>query len=517
METQDKRFFKGAAWLAISALILKLIGLIYKVPLSYMLGDEGMGYFNSAYTVYTFFYIVGTAGIPKAISILVSKSEAENNNKGRAIFKASFLFFFIFGTLLFLIFILFGKTFAVYIGNEPSLFSMYAIAPSILFVCAQGVVRGYLTGKMRFVPIAISELISGGGKLVFGLLLAKIATDYSLPLTMVCALTIFGITLGSFFSLIFLLVAYKREGKGKVYPKVQFKKTITEVIRLALPITAAAALSGVANIVDLTLIMNGLNTSGYSETVSAVLYGNYTTLALPMFSLVTTIITPIATALMPSLTQDLTRGNLNGFKEKIDTAMTLTSFIAVPCAVFYFTNSYDILSSIFEKSSAVLGFALLSFIAPSLLILAPLTVINTALEAGGNVKLPVISLISGTVLKLVLSSHLIRNEAVGIIAAPISTFFSYLFSLALSSLFIRRCFEVKVGIIKHTLFPLTVSAVSVIIGAFARKILFKVGDGRIFSLLILAIMGATYLVLSVLLSKKLRKKLHSYVKINKKE
>ena len=69
---KSNTLISGAAWLALSTIILKIIGLIYKIPLSYMLGDEGMGYFNSAYTVYVFFYVIGTAGIPKAISILVS-------------------------------------------------------------------------------------------------------------------------------------------------------------------------------------------------------------------------------------------------------------------------------------------------------------------------------------------------------------------------------------------------------------------------------------------------------------
>ena len=72
-DKNTKKLLSGAAWLGLSAILLKIIGLVYKIPMSYLLGDEGMGYFNSAYTVYTFFYIIGSAGIPKAVSILCAK------------------------------------------------------------------------------------------------------------------------------------------------------------------------------------------------------------------------------------------------------------------------------------------------------------------------------------------------------------------------------------------------------------------------------------------------------------
>ena len=77
MEKEKNKLISGALILTVSGIIVKFLGFIYKIPLSYILSDEGMGYFNSAYTVYTFFYIVCTAGVPKAISILVAEAESE--------------------------------------------------------------------------------------------------------------------------------------------------------------------------------------------------------------------------------------------------------------------------------------------------------------------------------------------------------------------------------------------------------------------------------------------------------
>ena len=93
IEKNRNKIAEGAVLLGISAIIVKIIGVIYKVPLSYILGDEGMGYFNSAYTVYTLFFILSSSGVPKAITIITSKYEAESKDKTYTIMKTLSLFF----------------------------------------------------------------------------------------------------------------------------------------------------------------------------------------------------------------------------------------------------------------------------------------------------------------------------------------------------------------------------------------------------------------------------------------
>ena len=186
-----KQLLGGTVLLMLSGIIVKALGLIYKIPLSYILSDEGMGYFNSAYTVYTFFYVICTAGIPKAISILISESEGEGNSKlVNSIYRVAFRVFGILGIIITLLFLLFSKPISAVIGNGNSLFSMIAIAPSVAFVCAAGVIRGYFNGIMSFVPIAVSEAISGASRLVLGLLFAIVGNRMGYDLSVVSALTI---------------------------------------------------------------------------------------------------------------------------------------------------------------------------------------------------------------------------------------------------------------------------------------------------------------------------------------
>ena len=196
----------GALSLTVSALIVKALGLIYKVPLSYILSDVGMGYFNSAYTVFSFFYIICTAGVPKAISILVAKAEGDGEHDlSKTIYKSAFRIFFSIGAVLSVIFLISAGAISIFIGNSGAYFSMLAIAPSIAFVCATGVLRGYFAGTLNFVPIAFSEFISGICRAFGGLLLAYCANAVSADYRVVSAFTILGTTIGSVFSFVFLL------------------------------------------------------------------------------------------------------------------------------------------------------------------------------------------------------------------------------------------------------------------------------------------------------------------------
>ena len=101
-KTGEKEIIKGALLLTVSMLIVKLFGLIYKIPLSYILSDEGMGYFNTAYSVYTFFYVISTSGVPKAIAILTA---ATDDSAADEISITSFKVFFFIGALLCVVFI----------------------------------------------------------------------------------------------------------------------------------------------------------------------------------------------------------------------------------------------------------------------------------------------------------------------------------------------------------------------------------------------------------------------------
>ena len=497
-------------------IILKILGLIYKVPLSYILDDNGMGYFNSAYTVYTFFFMISSAGIPKAISILTPKYEAECNGSSSVMFMSLYKMFFILGLVLSFLLILFSKLITSFLSIGGSYLSLCAVAPSVFFVCISGVIRGYFAGRSSFKFIAISELIAGGGKLVFGLVLAYVGFYIDLPSENIAALTIFGITLGSLLS--FLYLKHKLSSSGDINRVKISKKyvNISRVLKVSVPITLSSALISISSLIDLTIIMKGLTSNGYSELAAANLYGNYTTLTIPLFGVATTLINSICTAITPGISSSYAKNDRELLCNNINNGIHLALFIAIPCSVLYFFFSKEILYMIFDSSSAVLGYAFLSVIAPSLIFLAPLSIINTTLEATEKTNVVLISLSFGALIKLLFTAGFIENESFGLLSAPIGTFFSYAASLLISYLYAKKQLKFSFFKVSVALKITAISLISFALTLFLKYFLISCENIRLESLLVLLIFGTFYMLLLFFSSKEGRLFLTNYVKIDKK-
>lgn len=493
MQTDNKKsnaILTGAVWLGISALILKIIGVIYKVPMSYILGDEGMGYFNSAYTVYIFFYIIGSAGIPKAVSILCAKA---SDGEAKNIFRVVFKIYFLIGFLLSFILIIFADFLAMLIGNDKSAFAMTVVAPSIFFVCLSGVIRGYLTGKMKFFPVAISELIGGISKLVLGLIFAYFAVKRGFSIHVVCGFSIFGITVGTFLGLIYLYIYYKKESKDISEIYSQKRKTLAEIFKIALPITLASALASIVNLIDLGIIMNRLEGQGYPESVRTVIYGNYTTLAVPMFGVITNLINSVALAALPAVSKSYSERKFDELNNSLASSFKIGFYIAFPSFVIFLIFPYELLSVLFESGSATLGAVFLSALAPGAFIYASLIVVNTALEGIGKVKEAMFSLALGAIVKGVISFLMIGTTFFGALGAPIGTVISYFVSLMFSLFILRKEKKVKLNITREALIPIGISLFAIVPTAIFKIIINSSFQTRINSFIILAVYGLFYM------------------------
>ena len=380
---QADSIFSGTLSLTISTLVVKFLGLIYKLPLAGILGDEGMGYFNSAYTVYAFFYLLCTAGVPKAIMILISDAKAkENNNLAREITNVAFRLFITIGIILTILFTIMSTPFAKLIGNTNSTYTMIAIAPTILIASISGVIRGLLSANMMLSDIAISGVIDGVGKLVFGLVFAMLGNQRNLPLHIVSAMTIFGVTIGSFIGLAYLFVRYKtkisseKTGQSEQFDKKHIRKSI---LSISLPITASAAILSISGVIDLGLIMRSLESIGYTEIESSALYGNYTTLAVPMFNLALSLISPISIATLPTIATAYAKDDKALIVETENKALDMTSLIAAPIAIGLTVFSKEILTLLFKNSNTDIGAHLLIMLTPAIFFSSILMMINSIL------------------------------------------------------------------------------------------------------------------------------------------
>ncbi|MBR2334969.1 MAG: polysaccharide biosynthesis protein [Clostridia bacterium] len=463
---QDKSdgFASGVLILSLSTVIVKIIGLIYKIPMLTLLGSEGMGYFNSAYEIYTLFGVVSTAGLPVAMSVLIARARCGGELTEKKIFSAAMTLFLSLGVVGSLLMLGLAPIFSSALGSDRAVFCMIAISPTVFFICLSSVYRGFFQGLGRMRETAISQVIEAALKLILGLVFAYIALrcGYSAPKVAACA--VMGLVAGSAASALYLALSKRAHGRslngadrcgadGRC-PKNECSDTLgiekkseqgrrricRELLTIAIPITLSSAVISITKIIDMTVILRRMQDIGYQSAEAFSVYGSYTTLALPLFSLAPALISSVALPLVPALASAVARGDKDEQVAVVGDAVRLTMIISMPISLGLSLFSREILSLIFawQESAVALSAPLLSILALSVPLACLITVESAILQAYSRAGLPIISMLAGSAIKLLTAYFLIGDPDICIVGAPISTFFCDLVINAINWVFIGR-------------------------------------------------------------------------------
>ena len=422
----------GVLVLGAGNLLVKVIGLVFKIPLSRLLGDLGMGYFNTGYTVYSWLFLVGCTGFPVAVSMLVSEAvEGDEGESGaRRVLFRSLLFLFGLGAVGCLFLSAFADRVASRIGNPGSAAAIAAIAPAVLFCSLSGGIRGYFQGKKRMGPTAVSQLTEAAFKLILGIVFAKRALLRGFALPAVAAAAIRGVTVGTLASTVYLFLelffdARKAPNKYKGRKEGSSLSLSRRLIRIALPVTVSATVMSVTGLIDLLFLMKRLVVSGYGVEEATALFGNYTTLAVPFFNLPGILISPIATGIVPFVSGDLSRGDEKRAGERCRAAIRSAVVISFPAALALGLFGERILSLFFLRSSAALAAPSLAVLSPGIVFLSLVTVSSAILQARGRAGVTVYSMLIGAIVKTVVGYILLGLPGVGVYGAAIGTVLCY--------------------------------------------------------------------------------------------
>lgn len=494
----------GVLILGAGNLAVKLIGLFFKIPLSRLLGDLGMGYFNTGYTVYSWLFLVGCTGFPVAVSMLVSEALAtEEWRKGaRRVLFTSLLFLFVIGGAGCLLLLLFAERIAAWIGNPGSAAAIASIAPAVLFCSLSGGVRGYFQGKKRMGPTAVSQLTEAVLKLTLGIAFARRALSAGYGLHYVSAAAIRGVTVGCAASCVFLFfeLLFERERIPIKYKGRKREKTAgvsRRLLRLALPVTFSAFVTSVTGLVDLLFVMKRLVASGMTVDGATALFGNYTTLAVPFFNLPGILISPIATGVVPYVSGDLARGEEAEADKRCRTAIRFAAVVSVPAAIAFGVFGERILSLFFLPSSAAIAAPSLAVLSPGIVFLALATVSSAILQARGRAWITVIAMLLGSAVKVAAGYYLIGVPGVGIYGAAIGTVLCYAVaaSVDLVALSVGTKKRLGVGEVFRPILPATLSFSL----GFILLTLIPDRTSNFSTLFLLSVSGALYLPLSFLI------------------
>ncbi len=449
-----RSFLSGVSILTLSALIVKVIGLCYRIPLLDDLGTEGMGYFNTAYELYALFCVISTAGLPVAMSVLISACEAEGRLRdARRVYRVALVTFLLVGAVGTGLLWGLSAPLAALLGNRQAAACVRAIAPTVFLICLSSALRGYFQGHRNMVPTAISQIIEAMGKLALGLLFAAYARSLGAALPTTAAFAVMGLTVGTGLSVLYLLLHKRWTDRRAAMtdplhvpdsgPSFGGTSAILRALAAtAIPVTVSAGVISLTKCIDLALILRRLQAVGYTAAEANALYGCYSTLAVPVWSILPSLTTSVALSAVPTLSAALRRGEA-GREEVRKTAagaLTMTLVIAIPAALGLAVYAEDILSLLFAGQPAAVMEAApwLSCLALSVPAACLVTVTGAMLQAAGHAGRPIVSMLVGVTAKTILAYILLGLDGWGMAGVPLSSLLCDTVIVAINFLFLAR-------------------------------------------------------------------------------
>lgn len=484
-----RSFLSGVSVLTLSALVVKVIGLLYRIPLLNYLGTEGMGYFNTAYELYALFCILSTAGLPVAMSVLISAHEAEGRHGvARRVYRVALLVFLAIGVVGTLALGGLAHQFSSLLGNDRAAACMRAVAPTVLFICLSSAFRGYFQGHRNMVPTAVSQVMEAAGKLVLGLLFASHARATGKDLPTTAAYAVLGLTVGTALSVLYLAlhkyVTDRRSPATLANPADAGTPSTRGILRAlattAIPVTLSAGVISLTKCVDVALILRRLQATGYTAAEANALYGCYSTLAVPVFNVLPSLCTSVAMSAVPALSAALQKGEegQRDVRRIATSSLGMTLMISVPAALGLAVFAGDVLSLLFAGQPAAVAEATpyLACLGLSVPAACLVTVTGAMLQASGHAGRPIVSILAGVAVKIILAYILLGTESVGMMGAPISSVICDTVIVAVNLLHIARVSPAMIprGRTAVGLFSLPLLGASVSVGAVR---LLRVGLG----------------------------------------
>ena len=477
-KSAKKLFFSGVLVLTLANFLVKAVGLISKIALNRVVGSIGAGYYSSAYEIYAYLYVISTAGLPVALSIMIAKSRSKGRLlETKKIFDIAIILFLIIGFSFSIIMIAFSKQLALLIGAPETSLCIVAIAPTMLFICLSSCMRGYFQGYQLMAPTAISQFIEAICKVVVGISLALWAKSKGCADNIVASYTILGVTAGVLLGMIFLYLRkiFFREdrffiGESITDDKRTTKEILKEMLSIAIPVTISSSVLSLTTILDTIMVQNRLLVYGMNEIAVRIYYGDYTSLVISMFNLPTIILYPIANALVPMITSAYEKKDIDAQRRMRSFSLRFIVIIALPCAMGLGVFSKQILRLLmFRADSVERAGPWLSIASASVLFLGIIAITNSFLNSVGKQRLPIISMIAGASVKLI--SNYILLAKIGVVGAPISTVLCYLTASTINIIFVIKYVGDLPGTFKTLIMPLLCSSASIGTAAFLYRFL----------------------------------------------
>ena len=427
MKKLENNLIKGALFLSIGGFITKVIGAIYRIPLTNLLGAEGIGLYQMVFQLYSLLLTVSSTGVPNGMAKLI----AEGRN-GEKVLKSA-LYFFVPISLIASIFLaVFGYKLALLQGNALAKTCYYAIAPSVLLVSVISCFRGYFQGKCNMKPTAISQILEQVVKLIFGLTFCYIFKNNIVLGAMLATLAV---SISELITVLYFIFLKKYKGGG-FNGFFKIKTDIKLVLKTVLPVMLCTLILPTARTIESFLIVNILNKSFRNATS---LYGLYSGAVESLVGVPVALLYGIAVSSVPVIASLKKQGG--NYKKKIGESLILTLIFSIIFAIlFFFLSRFAVLLlyrrfSLLESETTI---KMLKIASLSVFSLPLMQTTASILISLGRYYIPVISSAIAMLIKIPLSIVLLNVPYINIFAVVITDIVCYLVACFINLVYIIK-------------------------------------------------------------------------------
>lgn len=490
---KKQNFLQGAALLAIATAIVKLIGAFYKLPLNMAIGAEGYSYFTTAYDIYSVMLLISTAGLPVAVSRMISQaSTLEHYSRMRKIFRTALVMFAFMGALTSVLMIFGAKPLANVMNQPDAWISIACLGPCGILICLMSAYRGYFNGQGNMAPTSVTQVIEAFVKLVVGLALAFLLIRMTGSVAMAAGGAILGVTMGSAIALVYMLAKFRPAYRGLPVTSEDpgtTKDTVKELLTIAIPITIGSAGLQLLTVIESGLYMDRLvhlmETGQYmshmvqgtvtAQKAAATLKGLFN-MTQTIFNMPCAFIIPIAVSVLPAVTSFLTLGDDKGVRETEESASRITGLLSLPCAVGLTVLARPIMALLggYEGEQLEMSAQFMAIQGITVFLYAIIQYTNALLQSHGYVNVPVINMLSSGVVRLVLVYVMVGNPNLGLMGAPLGAFIGYLLIAVLNLVAIQLKVAQKPKLLKNLLRPAMPALVMGVVVFFCYRALVSV-------------------------------------------
>ena len=459
---KKQNFLQGAALLALATAIVKVIGAFYKIPLNAIIGEQGFGYFYTAYEIYAVLLLISTGGLPVAMSRMISEASSTGRYRQvRQIYRTSQAIFLTLGLISSLLMTVFCRQLAVFQEQPNAWFAIGCLGPCAFLVCLMSSYRGFFQGQSNMLPTSLSQVLEAFFKLVVGIAAAIVLLKITNSIPFAAGGAILGVTFSCLIASIYLFFQFR-----KAYVELpqtddepeSFRSTAKSLLAIAIPITIGSAGLQLLSVLEAKLYMSQLLNTGVSQADADVMKGIYN-MTQTIFNMPCSFIIPITISIIPAITAQLTQNKHDAVKSTEESSARITGLIALPCAfgLFVLARPVTALLGGYTGERLDLATSLMALQGIAIMVYA-VVLTNAIMQAHNHATVPVINMLAAGVMRLIIVYILTGNPEIGLLGAPIGGIACYLCITVLNLISMKRIITQNPAIIRNVLRPLLPAA-----------------------------------------------------------